>query len=286
MQTYSPTVQQNPARFVPSAPIGPDVADQDPEVRRLLAMTLDPVRFVVSCGRRPDPWQCAFLRSPSKRRMLNCSRQIGKSTVVADGAAHKAIYYPGSLILLLSPGERQSGELMRKVYSTIERSVDAPKLLRQGILEAEFSNGSRIIALPGKEGTIRGFSAVDILVVDEASWVPNTLYMAIQPMLAVSGGELWTLSSPYGTRGWWYDEYNRIMEDRKYGKRPEWDYYEVPATMCPRISATFLAAEKRRMGEWWYMQEYFCKFMDAQNAPFGAAEIDAAFDEGVIPWGI
>lgn len=67
---------------------------------------------------KPDPWQADVLRSSSGRRLLlNCSRQSGKSTTAAALALHQAIYHPGSLVLLVSPSLRQSGELFRKVMA-------------------------------------------------------------------------------------------------------------------------------------------------------------------------
>ena len=51
-----------------------------------------------------------------------------------------------------------------------------------------FKNGSRIVGLPGKEATTRGFSNVSLLLFDEASRVPDDLFRAMRPTLAVSGG--------------------------------------------------------------------------------------------------
>jgi hypothetical protein len=56
-------------------------------------------------------------------------------------------------------------------------------------------------ALPGTEKTIRGFSGAALLIVDEAARVDDALYYAVKPMLAVSGGSLLMLSTPYGRRG-------------------------------------------------------------------------------------
>lgn len=268
-------------------PTGADHYAQTKETRLLYGMQLDEVRFARATGFVCDPWQEKFLRSWSLKRMLNCSRQAGKSTVIAIGATHKAIYSPGSLTLLLSRGERQSMELMRKVVQVLAKAPHAPGLISDSLTQLEFYNGSRILALPGNEATVRGFSAVDLLIADEASRIPDELFMAISPMLAVSGGELWTASTPFGTRGYWYEQYKQMQEDRKHGVRSEWDYYEVPATMCPRMSGAFLESEKRSMGEWWWRQEYFCEFLDAQTAAFGQAEIDAALeDEETIAWAI
>lgn len=281
LYTPTPTTTYTP----PSTFTIDDLLHGSEDMRRLLAYKYDPVKFALAGGFNPDPWQVRFLRSGRKRRMLNCSRQVGKSTVVAYGALHRAVYYPGSLILLLSPGERQSLELMRKVYSVLHYAPHHPPLLQQAMTQMEFANGSRILALPGKEETLRGYSAVDILVVDEASRVPDELFFAVEPMLAVSNGEMWTLSSPYGTRGWWHEQHKQMLIDIKMKRKPAWDYYEVPATMIPgRLTPEFLAKAKRSMGEWWFMQEFMCVFLDAQKAAFGAAEVDAAFSEEVIEW--
>ena len=80
-----------------------------------LSLGLDISGFMRSIGFIPDKWQSDFLQSVSKRVLLNCSRQSGKSTVTSVMALHKAIYSAGSLILLLSPSLRQSLELYKKV---------------------------------------------------------------------------------------------------------------------------------------------------------------------------
>jgi hypothetical protein len=54
-------------------------------------------------------------------------------------------------------------------------------------MSLQFPNGSRIIGLPGSEETIRGFSAVSLLLVDEASRVPDDLYMAVRLMSTPCG---------------------------------------------------------------------------------------------------
>src|SRR5215218_426782 len=111
----------------------------------------------------PDPWQADLLRSSSKRVLLNISRQGGKSTTAAILALHRALYHPGSLVLVLAPALRQSQELFGKVagfYRTLGRPV-SPKGERR--LSLELENGSRIVTLPGTEKTIRGFSGASLL---------------------------------------------------------------------------------------------------------------------------
>jgi hypothetical protein len=242
-----------------------------------LACALDPVALARKTGLPPDPWQASFLRSEEPRVLLNCSRQAGKSTVTALLAVHNALYEPGALVLLLSPSMRQSQELFRKALD-IYRALDNPLPVEsESALRLELDNGSRIVSLPGKEQTVRGFSGVRLLAVDEAARVPDDLYFAIRPMLAVSGGRLVALSTPFGTRGWWYEAW----------RSPErWRRFEAPARDCPRISREFLDEERRTMGEWWFAQEYGCDFLDGETQPFSREDIERAFAEEVTPWNL
>jgi phage terminase large subunit-like protein len=200
-----------------------------------LKLALDRVAFAREAGLEPDPWQRDLLRSASERVLLNCSRQSGKSTMTAVVTLHRALYRPGSLILCLAPALRQSQELFGKVlgfYRDLGRPV-SPHGERK--LSLELENGSRIVTLPGSEKTIRGFSGTSLLILDEAARVEDELYFAVRPMLAVSGGALMMLSTPYGKRGVFYEEWTS-------GRG--WERYEVPASRCPRISREFLEEER------------------------------------------
>src|SRR5215213_10586342 len=128
----------------------------------------------------PCGWQVDLLRSESKRILLNCSRQSGKSTTTAIIALHKALYKPKSLILCLAPALRQSQELSAKIfgfYRDLGRPVP-PQAERK--LSLELDNGSRIVTLPGTEKTVRGFSGASLLVVDEAARVEDPLYYSVR----------------------------------------------------------------------------------------------------------
>ena len=111
-----------------------------------LALSLDPVLLAQRAGITPDPWQQDVLRSTAPRMLLNCCRQSGKSTTTAVLAVHQALYVPGSLVLLLSPSQRQSQELFRKclhVYRAAGRPVPQEA---ESALRLELENGSRIVS--------------------------------------------------------------------------------------------------------------------------------------------
>src|SRR5882724_2711957 len=195
-----------------------------------------------------DAAQARVLRTGSRRVLLNCTRQWGKSTVTAAKAVHEALTRPGSLTLVVSPSGRQSGELVRKSEGFLRRLGIRPKGDGDNQISVMLPNGSRIVGVPGSEDTVRGFSAVSLLLVDEASRVPDGLYLAVRPMLAVSAGTLWLMSTPRGKRGFFYEAWE------KGGK--EWERVRVPAGECGRIPAVFLAEERRTMGERFFRQEY------------------------------
>lgn len=233
------------------------------------------VDFAKAAGLDPDPWQIDFLRSDARQIIANTSRQVGKSTCTALKVMHRAVYWPGSLILMLSPSQRQSGELLRKcrdAYGASDRPVDSET---ESALTLELTNGSRIVSLPGKESTIRGYSSVNMLVVDEAAYVPDDLYNAVLPMLAVSQGQIILLSTPWGKRGFFYEE---------FVDGEGWEKYEVPWYKCPRLPRELIEQQKRRRGESWFLSQYECVFLDTETSLFRREDIDAIIHEGVEEW--
>jgi hypothetical protein len=130
---------------------------------RSLVRCFDPCIFAFDCGITPDKWQGELLRSTARRVLLLCSRQSGKSTVTALLALWVAIFEAPSLIVIVSPGQRQSAEMLRTIMWFHGKLEGAPTLIGESVLKAEFSNGSRILALPGTEKTIRGLAGVAVV---------------------------------------------------------------------------------------------------------------------------
>jgi hypothetical protein len=217
-----------------------------------LALALDPGVILAAQGMRPDAWQRDFLLSSARYVLLCCSRGAGKSRVTSALALHTALFRPHSLILLLSRSQRQSLELFRYVkqgYAALGRPAPA---VRETTTQLELAGGSRIVALPGREETIRSFQGVNLLVLDEAARIPDALYKSVSPMTGTARGRTVCLSTPFGQRGFFW----RAWCDTA----GPWQRFRVPWQCCPRLSAEFIAEERRRFGDAWVAQEYECDF--------------------------
>ncbi|MEO7652911.1 MAG: terminase family protein [Bryobacteraceae bacterium] len=237
----------------------------------------DPVAFARErLGFEPEEHQARVLQG-ARRAILNCTRQWGKSTVSAAMAVHRAYTQPESLIVVVSAAGRQSGEFLLKARTFARQLGMQPKGDGHNEMSILFPNGSRIVGLPDSEDTIRGFSKVSLLLIDEASRVSDETYHAVRPMLAVSNGDLWLMSTPKGRRGFFFTEWTAGTE--------KWERVLVTAPACPRIPADFLEAERAKRGDWYYRQEYLCEFVDGEDALFSKESLDRAMRGDFGPLG-
>jgi hypothetical protein len=272
LPAYPPNLPEQLARHLLRCyPQEARAAAENPLLQQLRT---DPSRILKRAGLTPDPWQARALSSRCRRALWLCSRQAGKSQVAASLALRTALLNPGSLTLLLSPSQRQSAELFRKVTDLFGSLGRPAAVVAESALRLELAGGSRIVSLPGVEATVRSFSAVSLIVIDEAARVEDPLYFAVRPMLAVSRGRLVGVSSAWAKQGWFYTAWE---------SGDGWERTKVTAPECPRISRAFLEEERRALGPRWYSMEYLCEFGDAVDAVFRTEDIEAAFTNDLKP---
>jgi hypothetical protein len=226
-------------------------------------------------GFEPDGWQAEVLRSHAPRLLMNCCRQSGKSSTAAILGLHRALFAPGSLVLVVSPSIRQSSEWFRKVTDFLDRLPERPRLVEDNRLSLELSNGSRVVSLPSTEGTLRGFSAASLIVEDEAARVLDETNAAIRAMTAISRGQLVLLSTPNGRRGHFY-------EASEHGGA-DWQRTRVSWQDCPRLDPQYIAAERRALPPHVFRAEWECSFEDTEDAVFMSDDIRAMFSSDVKP---
>ena len=237
---------------------------------RDFARALDPVLLAHDCGIDPDTIQSNLLTTTSRRVLLNCCRQWGKSTITALIALHESLYAAPAMIIVVSPSQPQSTELFKKIHDAWAKLPGAPEARQESLTRMELANHSRIVSLPGSERTTRGYSGATTVIMDEAARVPDELLAAVRPMLATTSGRFFALSTPAGKRGWFYEQWAR---------GEGWERIEVKGTECQRISPAFLDEEKSALGPMRYSQEYNCEFLDPETSVFATDLIQQALTD-------
>jgi hypothetical protein len=237
-----------------------------------LLYALNPVRWAKDkLGFTCDSWQEIFLQSSRKNLHVLVSRQCGKTTVSAVKCLHRALYYPKSSIVLISPTLRQSVLIAQKIADFVNDMKPRPELTTDSTTIMQFTTGSRITSLPGgNSDTVRGFSC-DLLIEDESARVSDDAFVATRPFLSTTGGQHILCSTANGRQGHFY--IIGTSEDT------DWQRLMVPASACPRIPAAFLATEKLRMDSHTYGQEYCCEWGENEQALWGEDLIEYIFSE-------
>jgi Terminase large subunit, T4likevirus-type, N-terminal/Terminase RNaseH-like domain len=251
------------------------------DIKQLLA---SPTWFSAKIlGIKPTKYQ-AFLLEEDKNCIVIWGRQCGKTTTLAIKALHRAIVRKNQEILIIAPTQRQAKLMFDKIFGFCD-SNDFVKAhtKRLTLSDIELDSGSRIHCLPaGHEGmNIRGFSAT-MIIFDEAALIPDAVFLAIRPSMAVRGdikvgGQLVMSGTPYGKRGFFYNQY-RLTELRKESAR-EWEIFKVRASESPIIEPSFLEEMKATMTTDQYMQEFEAEFVADSNAFFPYSLVVPAMDD-------
>ena len=214
-----------------------------------------------------DPWQKKVLETKGNI-CLRSGRQVGKSTIISIKAGDYALENPNKTVMIIASVERQASLLFEKILAhiydkaryKIKTGKDRPTRHK-----LQLRNGSVIHCLPtGESGYgIRGFT-IHLLIADEAAFVPEDVWTAVTPMLTITKGDIWLLSTPHGKEGFYY----RCFNDPKYTS------FHVSSEECPRRDEEFLKHEKSWMTKAQYAQEYLGEFVDELQQFFPSELID------------
>ncbi len=209
-----------------------------------------------------DTWQEKVLET-SGNICLRSGRQVGKSTIIAIKAGEFAMNHKNKSVMVIASVERQAQLLFEKILSYIHGKDAKARKNKHKYLKGgkdrptkhklNLKNGSTIHCLPtGESGYgIRGFT-IDLLIADEAAFISEDVWTAVTPMLTVTKGDIWLLSTPHGREGFYY----RCFQDEKYTA------FHVSSEDCPRKDQDFLDHERKWMTKAQYAQEYLGEFVD------------------------
>ena len=216
------------------------------------------------------PYQLAWVKDESRFKIGLWSRQTGKSFATACEAVLHCLLHPGTLWVVLSAGERQAIEWMRKAKQwaeAVQLALAAYDETRPGgnalmtRAEITFANKSRIIAIPANPDTARGYSAnlvLDEFAIHEKPW---DIWAAIYPSITnpLSGQKLLrVVSTPKGMGNKFADLWHKNAA-----------YSKHKVTILDAVAQGLpVNLEELRAGvddpDIW-AQEYLCEFIDSSS---------------------
>ena len=188
-----------------------------------------------------DKWQQEVIKTKGNM-CLRSGRQVGKSTVIGLKSAKFALENANKLIMVISKTERQAGLLFSKILFninqlsriSIKKGKDRPT--KHKIV---LKNGSTIHCLPaGDTGFgIMGFT-IDLLIADEAAFIPEEVWNSIIPALAITRGSIWLLSTPYIKEGYYFECFSD----------PTFTAFHTSSEDCPRPCMSAVSRNHRSSG--------------------------------------
>jgi terminase large subunit-like protein len=229
--------------------------------KREIAYRLDATLWAQEVlGVSPQDWQAQFLRAQRGASILVLTaRQVGKTTVAAWGMAHTAIFKPGSLSVVACPRQQQSAEAIRKVREMV--LIAGAKLVTDNVYGIELANGSRVLALPGSDESIRGLTVDGWILVDEAARVPKELVDALRPMRArCPHTRLVMLSTAWSRTDQFWSAW--VSDD------PSWLRLQATVDKYPDLLPADFLERERRQGEDYYKREYLGIPSGGHMSPF------------------
>lgn len=231
-----------------------------------------------------DPWQEKILATKGNK-LLCTGRQVGKTTIFARMAGTRMVKEKDSRIIVVSLTEDQAKLIIVMILDYLEKNY--PNLICKGTKKPTqnkiyLRNGSQVIARPvGNTGdALRGFTG-DVLIIDEASRMPELVWEASKPTLLTTAGEIWMCSTPHGKQGYFWEAFqnknNRftvfhISSEEVIHKRPISEGWSVRQR---EQAIAFLEQEKQEMSEMQYGQEYLGLFLDELRRYFPDKLIDS-----------
>ena len=206
----------------------------------------------------PDPWQIK-LKNSKKDCTVVSGRQCGKTAGISITIGDEAVDIPNSYILIGAYIIDQSEHLFWKVRDYIYEKYPNQIKGNPTLHFMELKNGSKIIckAIGDTGAGMRG-PTVTLLVLDEAAFIPDRAWIAIEPVISVSRGRTILASTGQCKKGFFY----------KSTLNPDIEQFHVSARDCPRHSKEFLDKKEAELSPVAFAQEYLGEFLDDYNRKF------------------
>ena len=181
-----------------------------------------------------DKWQKEVLECDTNI-VLRSGRQVGKSAIISIKVSEYALNHKNKQIMVIAKVERQAQLLFQKILQYIHYKDKKSIKGRPTKHKLDLKNGSTIQSLPaGDTGYgIMGFT-IDLLVADEAAFIPEDVWNSVIPTLSITHGKIILLSTPFLKEGYYYKCFND----------PSFTSFHKSSEDCPRRDEKFLEYQK------------------------------------------
>jgi hypothetical protein len=231
----------------------------------------DKEAFFRLVGYEPHPGQLAIHRSRAARRVVACGVRWGKTKCAAMEGLASA----------MAPAEHSIGWVVAPTYDLADRvfrelQVTALEKLQHRIISMRESDRRLVLRnLSGGTSEIKAKSAdnpvsllgegLDFAIVDEASRLkPNIWQAHLSQRLVDKRGWALLISTPKG-KGYFFDLFKR---GQGADHDPDYASWSWPSWENPMLDAEMIEAERARLPERVFAQEYGAKFVEGAGAVF------------------
>lgn len=229
----------------------------------------DKQRFFADCGYQPHAGQLEVHQATEPRRVVACGVRWGKTYCAAmEGLA-----------AAMQPAERSVGWVVGPTYDLADRvfreiQVRALEKLSHRIVKMKESDRLLVLRnMAGGTSEIRAKSAessvsllgegLDWLIVDEASRLkPSTWESHLSQRLIDKKGWALLISTPKG-KGYFFDLFRRGQ-----GADSMWRSWNLPSWTNPMLDRELIEAERLRLPQRAFQQEYEAKFIEGSGSVF------------------
>lgn len=224
----------------------------------------DPVSMVRDLyGVEPDDWQKEVLEAYAgrKRRIsIRSAHGTGKTAVTSWMASHHILSHFPQKTAITAPSSPQLfdafwAELLHWLKMLPEGLQGLLNIKADKVEFAAAPQSSFITARTSRQDQPEALQGIHsdfvLIIVDEASGVPERIYEAAAGSMSGENACTILIGNPIRTSGLFYDTHNRL--------RDEWETFHVSGFDSPRVSQDFIDEMARRYGD--HSNVYRCRVL-------------------------
>lgn len=233
------------------------------------------------------PFQEDVLRDLKDHRfnIINKSRQMGITTLLAGHSMYKMLFTDGFKIVVIATTQETARLIVDKVQLMYEF---LPDFLKQGLsivnnnkLSFSLSNGSSIVAKSSSPSAARGL-ACSLLILDEFAHADGAdeIWEASQATLS-TGGSCVMMSTPFGVGNVFHQTWQAAIEGRHEEGLEAFNPINLPWNLHPDRDQRWFELQVAQLGKRKAAQEFECDFLASGHTVIDSEDI-TWFNENTV----